>query len=468
MDVSKLIEKAREATERRNYDYAIELYLQACQMSPDNATARRELRAVENRLAKEKGSSFWNKGKNMGMQVHVQALFTTKKYDAAIEKCEEVLKSDPGNISILLLLGRAALAAGWLQAAIATFEDIRNMNAGGNNKQFIEALRFLAQAYESDNKINDAQDAWATVSKLTQGADREAVVKIRDLSARTMTSKIETAAMSGQRGAAARSTQSDEQKKEAARLDRDKGEIKTDSDLKAAIDDTKADILQRPDDPQKHSKLGDLYKQSNNYEQAKQAYHTACEKDRNNPSYLFKLHDLEIWKMVSDIKAMEPKVKAGDPVVREQYQKDRVALLDYKLSSFLEREKQYSTDSKIKFELGRIYYELAGSKNDKNLYDQAIMRFQSTSRDPKFRIESGFFMGQGFAAKGQYELALKRFDETLLGMELKNEQWKNLMYAKSDALQKANRREDAKKSFLEIYEIDVSFRDVGQRLDDLG
>ena len=35
MDVSKLIEKAREAAERRNYDYAIDLFLQALKLSPD-------------------------------------------------------------------------------------------------------------------------------------------------------------------------------------------------------------------------------------------------------------------------------------------------------------------------------------------------------------------------------------------------------------------------------------------------
>ena len=47
MDVSKLLEKAREAAERRNYDYAIELYLQARKLDPDNAPACRELRAFQ-------------------------------------------------------------------------------------------------------------------------------------------------------------------------------------------------------------------------------------------------------------------------------------------------------------------------------------------------------------------------------------------------------------------------------------
>jgi tetratricopeptide (TPR) repeat protein len=466
VDVSKLLEKAREAAERRNYEYAIELYLQACKLDMDNATARRELRAVENRWAKEKGSTFWSKGKTQILALNVQGLFLAKKYDAAIEKAEETLKSDPGNISVLMILGRAALASGYRQSAIATFEDIRNMNAGGNSKQLIATLRELARAYEADGRINEAQDTWAQVNKLEPG-DREASVKIRDLSASTMTKKIETAATAGGRGASARNTQTEEQKKQAARLSREAGDIKTDADLKAAIDDTLNDIQKRSDDPRLYAKLGDLHKQGGNYAEAKKNYEIARQKDPNNPTYLFKSHDLEIWKMLGALKALQQKANAGDAAAREQFIKDKLALLDYRLTSFLEREKQYSTDSRIRFELGCIYHDLANQKGDKNLYDEAIKRFQATFQDPKYRLDSGLKMGLGFAAKGQFDLALKRFDESLKGLELKNDHWKNLKYAKADTLQKSKHLNDSKKVFLEIYEIDVSFKDVGKRVDQL-
>jgi tetratricopeptide (TPR) repeat protein len=209
-----------------------------------------------------------------------------------------------------------------------------------------------------------------------------------------------------------------------------------------------------------------LYKHGGDYNESKKHYELARQKDPNNPTYLFKLHDLEIWKMLTALKALEPKVKAGDASAKEHYEKDRMALMEYRLTSFQEREKQYSTDSKVKFDLACIYFELA-PKKDKALYDESIKRFQVTFRDPKFKIESGMRMGLGFAAKGQYELALKRFDETLVGMEIKNDAWKNLHYFKADTLEKANRPQDALKTFLEIYEVDVSFRDVGKRVEGL-
>ena len=103
------------------------------------------------------------------------------------------------------------------------------------------------------------------------------------------------------------------------------------------------------------------------------------------------------------------------------------------------------------------------------MYDESIKRFQTTSRDPKYRNDSGLRMGMGFAAKGQYDLALKRFDETLSGIpaEIKNDAWKNLVYAKGDTLARAGRRDEAKNTFLQIYEVDVSFKDVAKRIDEL-
>jgi tetratricopeptide (TPR) repeat protein len=179
-------------------------------------------------------------------------------------------------------------------------------------------------------------------------------------------------------------------------------------------------------------------------------------------------HDLEIWKMTSALRVLEPRAKAGEAAAKAQYTKDRLALLDYRLKSFIEREKRYPTASNIKFDLALVYDELARIKNDKSLFDEAIKRFQHTFQDPKFRVESGYRMGLGFKAKAQYELALKRFDETLKVLELKDDRWKNLTYAKADTLELFGRKDEAKKVFLEVYEVDVAFKDVGKRVDALG
>ncbi len=148
MDVSKYLEKAAEATNRRNYDYAIELYQTACTMDPNNVIARRSLRAVANRVVQEKGASFWSKTKTASMLPQLSTLYMMKKWDAVMQKAEEILKIDPSNVNAMMQLAKAARSGGYIECAIAVFEDIKNLNAGGNSKLLIEAARELAHLYE--------------------------------------------------------------------------------------------------------------------------------------------------------------------------------------------------------------------------------------------------------------------------------------------------------------------------------
>ena len=53
----KLVEKAREAAKRRNYDYAIDLYMQVLKLNPDHGDAAKELRKVTVRKGQEEGVS---------------------------------------------------------------------------------------------------------------------------------------------------------------------------------------------------------------------------------------------------------------------------------------------------------------------------------------------------------------------------------------------------------------------------
>jgi tetratricopeptide (TPR) repeat protein len=254
---------------------------------------------------------------------------------------------------------------------------------------------------------------------------------------------------------------------QAERMTRDAGDIRTLQDVMAAIEDTRKDIQQRPDDARLYGKLGDLYRRAENYQEARKAYEQAIASDETNPHWRFKIDDLEIWKKGRELAELARKVRAGDAAAKQALEQGRAELLDFRLKSFLEREKQYSTDSRIRYELGMIFFELAEGKDDKALFDQAIQRFQIIYPDPNYRHEAGLRMGIGFARKGQFDLALKRFDEVIGPMEIKDLRWKNLVYAKADTLERAGRKEDALKTFLQIYEIDVGFKDVSDRVDKL-
>jgi tetratricopeptide (TPR) repeat protein len=461
VDTSPLRNKAKEAVERRNYDYAIELFRQILKLTPDDADSRRELRAVEIRQSKERGLSFAGKSAAALHSVKAASLLAMKKYDAAIEAAEDALIRDPGHAGALMNLGRAAALTGYKQCAVITFEDMRS---AGNlaPKQALAAERELARAYEAVERISDALNMWGQVQKRNP-ADAEAARKIRDLSASTITKVIETGSKGGTGKFAHTATDVSKIQKEQAKV----SEIRTPEELEAVINYTMEDLRERPDDPRLHDKLGDLYRRGKRWDEAVVAYKNAQQKDSANPMYIFKQHDVEILRKRDDLRQVEAKAKTGDAGAKEEFRRGYVALQEYRMKSFVEREKQYSTDSQIRFELGQIYFEMAELKNESDLYDQAIRRFQTTFRDPKFRVESGLRMGVGFSRKGQYDLALKRFDETLAGLEMKDDKWKNLTYAKADTLERKGQKSEALVVFLQIYEQDVTFRDIGKRIEKL-
>ena len=61
MDFSKHIQKAEEATRKRNYDFAVQLYQQLLEIDPDQSEARGGLRrALKKRFEQKKGGKLFN------------------------------------------------------------------------------------------------------------------------------------------------------------------------------------------------------------------------------------------------------------------------------------------------------------------------------------------------------------------------------------------------------------------------
>ena len=135
---------------------------------------------------------------------------------------------------VLMTLGKSAGLAGHKAAAIGIFEDILAVNAGGNAKTLVEASRELGKLYESGKAASTKR--WRcgkTRQQADAGRPRSADQVPRFVGAQHAEGIIENAAMSGKRGAAARSTQTDAQQKQQQLLDMEKGEIKSVEDLGA-------------------------------------------------------------------------------------------------------------------------------------------------------------------------------------------------------------------------------------------
>lgn len=450
IDTSARKEKAKFAIERHNYPFAIEIYEEILQVDPGDVEARRALRAVEVRMAKETGTSrFVAIFKNLG--TYLKLRFPSRNYEQVMIDCERYLVSDPMNARILKKLANASMKAGYPQAAVGVLEDYHQQNP-----EDVVALRVLQAGYQAAGDIQRAMETNRMILKLVPG-DRQASQALRDLSATDMSAKFEVAAATGERLKAARKVVKDE--KELERLSR---EIRTRDDMLAEIEDTKKDIVKHPEEPRLFVKLGNLHMRLREFDKARAAYDKAHELSPTEYTIVMKQQDVDIgrkrYALAQLVKSV--KEKPQDAALKQKYRDAYVELLRFRRECFEMREKQFPTDLGIAFELANIYFELG-------VGDEAIKRYQRTVHDPGRRPRSLLNLGIAFQKKKQYELALHRFSEGIDFLEIWNEMKANLYYHRADCREEMGDLEEANADFIEIYEKDISFRDVAKRLERL-
>jgi len=97
--------------------------------------------------------------------------------------------------------------------------------------------------------------------------------------------------------------------------------------------------------------------------------------------------------------------------------------------------------------------------------DDAISEFQKSVKDPRKRIDSLGLLGECFIQKGLYDLAARQLEKALEESPgLNSERGKQVVYNLGVLREKQGNIAAAKEEFLKVYEVDVSFRDVAEKV----
>lgn len=179
--VNEYYNKGLFAFEKRNYDYAIELFSQALSLKKDFADARHYLRLSEQRKFQENPPGrlavVLNKITNFPSLIKA-IIFDIKNQPAlAINEYEKALRSEPNNTYILTRLAQDLLKERDATSALKVFEEIRVINP--NN---IVALKNLGQIYSQLDNYSAARECYETILKIVPH-DAEAEKGIKNLDA---------------------------------------------------------------------------------------------------------------------------------------------------------------------------------------------------------------------------------------------------------------------------------------------
>jgi tetratricopeptide (TPR) repeat protein len=311
----------------------------------------------------------------------------------------------------------------------------------------------LADLYENAERYQDAVDALSQAIKIDP-SDRSLDKRARDLSARASITegKLEEAGdfhdlIRDRAQASASATQK---------------VVRTREQLDAQFEQLKAALDQDPENPVKMEALADCEARRGHINEAMELLQTALDQTKEY-RYKMRMDDITMAEYRRQIRELNEQIEAEPDrqdlkAKRKKINEEREA---FELKAFQERHKQYPTDLAIRYELGLRQYA-------KKAYDEAIVSFQTTTRDPKRRTQSLNMLGKCFFAKKLYREAQSQFENAIEQYELQDDPLaKELRYNLARTFEIQDKVDQAIEWYSVIVQQDYQYQDVAKRLEQL-
>ena len=448
MEGQLLFDQAQAALRRGDLESTLLLLLKALERDPAHVEARRYLRATASRRlgqGQRKPSAV-----SAALKAFLAGVLTAlKRYRKAIRLCDGHLAYDPDNVGVREVLARALAGQGYRDAAICELEAVHDLNP-----QRKEALRSLGRLYKAKQEIDKALLRYEELRQL-EPHDPEASRETQQLAAQGAINK----------GGWETSTSYREVVKdleEAEQLEEGRAVSRVAADLDSAIARQQELAQREPNIASHYIRLGDLFSQARRFDEAEQSYLKAKETNPLSFDATERLGDLKLVRVeqkLQDAKA-QLDAKPEDAALQKAVQEASRRRLEAGMEEFTSRLQAHPTDTGLRTRLGIFLYE-AGE------YDRAIAEFQQAQSDPRHMLRALSYLGLCFMRKGLPELAVSRFKEALARVEGFPDVGKELIYNLGLAYEQMGKKEEARAQYEKIYERDITFRDVKEKLEGL-
>ncbi|MFA9480230.1 tetratricopeptide repeat protein [Phycisphaerales bacterium AB-hyl4] len=459
----RFFEHAQTVADARNYDYAIECYVNGLKHDPDNMSKHEALRDVSLRrkVSGGKPAGFTEKFKSGGpspldKMLHNEMLWAKDPLNVSL--MQEVMKwaveADEAEPDLHL-----AEVAYWVGGLAMDF----NAQAKKPKKAVYIQIRDLFSRIQAFDK---AVEACRHAIRLDQNNDK-LLKDLKELEAEN------TMQMGGYSG---------EQKTEEGGFRRFVRDAEKQRDLEtedsarpgAALDETikrrKAELEEDPQDVDKITKIVDLLLRKDEEAAENEAIQMLQQLwDQTSQSrYKMRIGDIRMKQFNRRQRKLRAALEQDpdDPDLKQKYEELRRKRLTFELQEYRERVKQYPTDMALRFELGRRLYQ-SGE------VDEAIGAFQQSKADPKHRALSHEFLGSCYLHKGWFEEAVDTLRQGIEAHPADSDRVAmDMRYLLMDALEKSARKNndaeqarEAQKLASQILQADINFRDIRDRME---
>ncbi|MDP9004364.1 MAG: hypothetical protein M3N12_06180 [Verrucomicrobiota bacterium] len=443
--------KAVAAIELRNFGYAISLLQGILKQEPEFLHGRQLLRRTE--ITKQKA------GKKAFFNISTSAIAIMKaqrelKKDPkhAVEMIEKVLEEEPSNRQANLILKQAAVAAGWPEIGVFALQTILEEKAR-DTKILHELARLHHDLGESDkeveiyNRISEIDPIDAEAARLGKDALARASMKTggwtQAESYRDLIKDKEAAVSLGQQSRMALSGESLEQQ----------------------IEETSARHQAEPQSVDLARKLGSLYEQKEEVENAVAWYQYAADLTSGSDAGIVrKVSDLQTKRSEREIAGLEEFLRTHGPE-NEHYAARSDALLAAKkgraellIDDARRRSERNPTDLQLHYELGEHLLHAGG-------FREALPELQRARQNPNARLKSMNLLSRCYRELGMLGLAAQQLEEAAREITSMDAMKKQVVYDLGLVYELMGENEKSIAAMKQIYQADYGYRDVAARVE---
>ncbi|NRA95735.1 MAG: tetratricopeptide repeat protein [Planctomycetes bacterium] len=448
VDVSKYIDKAEQEVKRRNFDHAMTLYREILQIDPDCGDARSGIRmAAIKKFEKRYPSALERGALNLPARLMLFIGGMCKAHGWIVSLCEAALSRDPKNPKLNHKLGHALLALGYSNSAEAAFRVVTEFDAHN-----IESLKILGRLYTDRKELDSAIECYEKALKINP-RDQEAGKMRKNLAA-------EGAIQRGGYETAAHARDLAKSERQMREAETSRKIVRTKEEIAEALDDAKAALEESPDNLKNLVRLAKLQIQDRAFDDAVDTLLQAQNLDGEYAEVEDLLGDARIRRFESRIGEAEAEAKAGEDGAEDRLRRLNRDLLELQIVEGRRRVAAHPTDMSLRFRLGSSLLKADD-------LDEAIEQFQQAVKDPKHRVPALHLLGRAFANKGILDLAVRQLREAADKIGGMTDQRKEVLYDLAQIHERAEATDLALGIYKEIYEADISYRDVGQRIQTL-
>ncbi|PZR71734.1 MAG: hypothetical protein DLM73_15230 [Chthoniobacterales bacterium] len=443
--------KAVAAIELRNFGYAISLLQGILKQEPEFLTGRQLLRRTEITKHKAEKKAFFNVSTSAISIMKAQRELK-KDPKRAVEMIEKVLEDEPYNRQANLVLKQAAVAAGWPEIGVFALQTLLEEKARDT-----KILHELGRLYHD---LGDSEKEVEIYNRITEidPMDAEAARLGKDASAH--------ASMKTGGWTQAESYRDLIKDKEAAvSLEQQSRMVLGEDSLEQQIEETYARHQAEPQSVDFARKLGALYEQKEDFENAiAWCQYAADLTSGSDGGIVRKVSDLQTKRSEREIAEHEEFLRAHGSEEEGYAERSEALLLAKKKRAELliedarKRAERNPTDLQLRFELGEHLLH-AG------LFREALPELQRARQNPNARLKSMNLLGRCYRELGMLDLAAKQLEEAAKEMTTMDAMKKEIVYNLGLVYELMGDGEKSIASMKQIFESDYGYRDVAARVE---